>query len=67
MNCYNCYNFYLGILTCYKVFTETNEYFKGLKFTTAILLYKNMDQYFKHNGIPLRANFVYLNFDSILA
>jgi len=26
-----------------------------------------MDQYFKHNGIPLSAHFIYLNLASILA
>jgi hypothetical protein len=30
------------------------------------LLYGYMDQYCKHNGIPLLAHFIYLNFDSIL-
>jgi hypothetical protein len=31
-----------------------------------MLLYGCMDQYCKHNGIPLGAHFIYLNFDSIL-
>jgi hypothetical protein len=32
-----------------------------------MLLYGCMDQYCIHNGIPLGAHFIYLNFDSILA
>jgi len=37
------------------------------QFTTTVLLYEYMDQYCKHNGIPLSAYFIYLNLDSILA
>ena len=43
-----------------------SEYSEGHKFTTAVLLYEYMDQYCKHNGIPLCAYFIYLNLDSIL-
>jgi hypothetical protein len=32
-----------------------------------MLLHGYMEQYFKHNGIPLGAHFMYLNFDAILA
>ena len=42
-------------------------YSEGHKFTTTVLLYEYMDQYCKHNGIPLSAHFFYLNLDSILA
>jgi hypothetical protein len=43
------------------------EYSGGHKFTTTVLLYEYMDQYCKHNGIPLSAHFIYLNLDSIWA
>jgi len=36
-------------------------------FTTTVLLYEYMDQYYKHSGIPLSVHFIYLNLDSILA
>jgi len=39
----------------------------GQKFTTTVLLYGYMDQYCKHNGIPLSAHFIYLYLASILA
>jgi len=32
-----------------------------------ITLYSYMGQYYKHNGIPLSAHFIYLNLDSISA
>jgi hypothetical protein len=35
--------------------------------TTTMLLYEYIDQYCKHNGIPLSAHFIFLNLDSILA
>ena len=41
------------------------KYLKAIDYNYR-LLYEYMDQYCKHNGIPLGAHFLYLNFDSIL-
>jgi len=45
----------------------SDKCFEGHKFTTPALLYEQMDQYCKQNGIPLRAHFTYLYLASILA
>ena len=46
---------------------NANKYFEDHRFTTTVLLYEYMDQYCKHNGIPLSAYFMYLYPASILA
>jgi len=48
-------------------FSDNNKNSEGHTFTTIVLLYEFMGQYFKHNGIPLSAHFMYLNLASILA
>jgi hypothetical protein len=45
---------------------QIDQYLKAIDYNYR-LLYGYMDQYCKHNGIPLGAHFIYLNFDSILA
>jgi hypothetical protein len=42
-------------------------YSEGYKVKTIGLAYEYMDHHCKHNGIPLNAHFIYLNFDFILA
>ena len=57
----------LSIFTSHTAFSDKIKYSEGHKFTTTVLLYEYMDQYCKQNGIPLTAQFIYLNLDSILA
>jgi len=40
-------------------------YSEGHEVTITVLFYEYMDQHCKHNGIPLSAHFIYLNFDFI--
>jgi len=61
----NAIDFNLSILTGYTAFSD--KYFEGHKFTTTVLLCECMDQYCKHNGIPLSAHFIYLYLASLLA
>jgi hypothetical protein len=65
MNGYN--NDIDSIRTSYMALSDKIKYFEGRNYTTTILLYEYMDQYCKHNGIPVSAHFTYLNLASILA